>query len=240
MKNILFFLLLGISTSLFAQNNLKHSEQMITVVTSDWNSVNGLLQRYERQSENQKWKKMGSEIPVVIGKNGMAWGIETNNHSNDLIKKEGDGRTPAGIYEIGPGFGFADTNAGKNSGRLDYFPLTDTSVCVDDMQSNYYNQLLDSAKVPTVDWKSGEQMHQVPGYRIGSVVQYNMEHPVRGGGSCIFLHIWKNSNAGTAGCIAMQETNLKTVLNWLNSRKNPMIVILPENQWKINKGKILS
>lgn len=237
MKKIFLFLcFLGLSTSLFAQNNLKQSEQMIAVLTPDWNSVNGVLQRYERQSENQKWKKIGSEIPIVVGKNGMAWGIYSNNSSNDLIKKEGDGRTPAGIYEMGPGFGFAD----KSSSRLDYFPLTDTSVCVDDVQSSYYNQLLDSAKVPTVDWKSGEQMHQVPGYRIGSVVQYNMEHPVRGGGSCIFLHIWKNPNAGTAGCIAMQETNLKTILSWLNSRKNPMIVILPDNQWKTNKGKILS
>jgi D-alanyl-D-alanine dipeptidase len=220
----------------FAQQNLQESKQMVLVTSSDWNSIHGTLQRYERNSAKQKWKKVGTAIPVVLGRNGMAWGVDVEHPDSDAVKKEGDGRTPAGIYEIGPGFGFAD----KSIGKLDYFPLTDTSVCVDDTKSNYYNQLIDSAKIPTVDWNSGEQMHQVPGYEMGSMIQYNTENPVRGAGSCIFMHIWKGADVGTAGCIAMEATNLKPVLQWLNSRKKPMMVLITmpayekvKSEWKL-------
>ena len=228
------------SVHLINQQDLQTSTQMILVTTPDWNSPAGTLQRFERKSVNQPWEKVGAAIPVMIGKHGMAWGTPMHHIFYWLfavnIKQEGDGKTPAGIYKIGPAFGFDE----KSVGKLDYFHINDTSICVDDMSSQHYNQLFDGAKVPNKDWNSGEQMHTVPGYQIGSVVQYNMNSPTVGAGSCIFMHIWKTPTTGTAGCIAMDANNLRPVLEWLNAKNNPMMVtvIAPEydnvkSQWKL-------
>lgn len=227
-KSLVAIIVLFASGNVLAQQNLQHSMQMILVTTPDWNASTGTLQRYERNSLKQHWEKIGETIPVVIGKNGMAWGVEIKNKFDHAgVKQEGDGRTPAGVYEIGPGFGFDK----KSIGHLDYFPITDSSVCVDDPHSQYYNQLIDQAKVTSVDWHSGEQMHQVPGYQMGSVIQYNTQHHIIGAGSCIFMHIWKSANTGTAGCVAMDDRNLKTVLHWLNSRKQPMMVTVVRSEY---------
>lgn len=125
-------------------------------------------------------------------------------------------------------FGFNE----KSDFKFDYFPLTQTSVCVDDEKSIYYNQLIDGAKAPKQDWNSGEKMLEVPGYKIGGVIQYNEEPRTPGGGSCIFIHIWKDPTAGTAGCVAMEEKNLRQVLSWLNRTKNPVILVFPMPVYK--------
>ncbi len=43
----------------------------------------------------------------------------------------------------------------------------------------------------------------------------------RGGG--IFLHV--SNGTKTAGCIAVPEKYMKKILNWLDPKKNPVIVI---------------
>jgi D-alanyl-D-alanine dipeptidase len=228
MKKILLILfILFIHHTCFA-TSLSHSKQLMIVTTTDWNAVSGHLQRFERNSLQHPWKKVGKSIPVVIGKNGMAWGLS--------VKKEGDALTPAGVYLVGPAFGFA----ANNHFNINYLQLIPSSVCVDDVKSTYYNQLIDSDKVAHKDWNSGEQMREVAGYKLGAVIQYN-DYPVtKGAGSCIFLHIWKNSTTGTAGCIAMEEANLKANLDWLDAKKHPVIAIFPMSvyqkvkmEWKL-------
>lgn len=220
------------------QKLVSQSQELMMVTTPSWNSISGQLQRFERDSIHQSWKAVGTPIPVVIGKQGMGWDLHSKKNQNNasFVKNEGDDRTPIGVYSIGPTFGFDE----KTHNQTDYFPLTNTSVCVDDSQSNYYNQLIDSTKVSPKDWNSGEQMREVPQYQMGAMVQYNTHPTIRGAGSCIFLHIWKGPTAGTAGCIAMDASNLKTNLDWLNSKKNPVIVIFPmsiypqvKSEWKL-------
>ncbi len=226
MKKVLLATLL-LSSHIFASATthiVNNSEQLIVVTTSDWKSINGKMQRFERNSTQQSWKPIGSPVNVVIGKNGMGWDAHFKPSKNNApIKHEGDGLTPAGIYPIGPTFGFDETSQNTN-----YFPLNDTSVCVDDVKSTHYNQLIDSTKMTLKDWNSGEQMRQVPQYQFGAMVQYNQKPITAGAGSCIFMHIWKSSTSGTAGCIAMEESNLKNVLAWLDGRKHPIIAIFPQ------------
>jgi D-alanyl-D-alanine dipeptidase len=239
MKKVILILLILFSYSwTFAastpQELLSNSQQLIIVTTPDWDAVSGEMRLYTRKSTQHSWKTVGKPIPVVIGKHGMGWDLHFKNKQDQyVIKHEGDGRTPVGIYAIGPTFGFDE----KTSNKTDYFPLTDASVCVDDVKSVYYNQLIDSAKVPQKDWNSGEQMRQVPQYKYGSVVQYNPTPVTLGAGSCIFMHIWKGPTSGTAGCVAMEEPNLITALSWLNGRKNPVIAIFPMEIYKSIKSE---
>jgi D-alanyl-D-alanine dipeptidase len=191
------------------------------------------MQRFERNSTEHSWKAIGKPIAVVVGKHGMGWDMHLNDSSRVVVKHEGDGLTPMGIYAIGPIFGFA----GKSHYKAHYFPLTDASVCVDDVKSIYYNQLIDATSVTKIDWNVGEKMRQIPQYKFGTVVQYNTTPKVPHAGSCIFMHIWKSPTSGTAGCIAMEEPNLKETLAWLESQKNPIIVIFTMPVYKNLKSK---
>lgn len=184
----------------------------LVLVTAPWNSANGTMQQYQRGMGDKNWQKIGASIPVAVGKNGLS----KNKH-------EGDDRTPAGVFKIGPAFGFAK----HIRSRLPYQMLSTASECVNDVSSQYYNQLLEREHIANPDWHSSEVMKRFPRYRLGSVIQYNMPESVKGAGSCIFLHIWKGPGKGTAGCIAMSAEHLKQLLEWLDPARQPVIVVLP-------------
>jgi D-alanyl-D-alanine dipeptidase len=223
------------------------TSQLLVIKADGWNTHQGILQRYQRDAENKDWYAVDGRIPIVLGRNGMAWGVGSQQlalAASNKMKQEGDGNTPAGIYPMGDLFGFEENFLGK----MHYTQLTDTSICVDDDMSPYYNQLIDTAKYlglsacPVVNSKfdpaknpgcprSGEQMRQVGQYKIGSIILYNQE-PAINRGSCIFMHIWKGPDNGTAGCIAMAEDPLSEVLRWLDPAKKPFIVILPEEEYR--------
>lgn len=211
---------------------LSKSKQLILVTTSSWDTQQGSLQLYQRSAVSRQWKPIGNSIPVVIGKNGMGWGVDFSApNSGGPIKMEGDGKSPAGIYAIGRAFGFSD-HADKNI-KLDYLSIIDTTFCVDDEKSKYYNQVIhDTSKIRTPDWHSGEEMHTVDPYKWGAIVKYNMNHPVSGRGSCIFMHIWRDPESGTAGCVAMEESNMKRILTWLDPTQKPAIALLPADEYK--------
>jgi L,D-peptidoglycan transpeptidase YkuD (ErfK/YbiS/YcfS/YnhG family) len=223
------WLLLGVYSCCFSSASLSfspllNSNQLLVVETSGWDAIEGKLQRFTRESSLQRWRKEGKSIPVVIGKRGMGLTIPSKQ-VNVSFKKEGDGKTPAGLFNIGYIFGFKP----RFKSKMDYIPITNNTICVDDEQSPYYNQLLDSSKIFQKNWRSAEYMRRVPQYQLGAVIEYNHSPIRKVAGSCIFLHIWKNPTSGTAGCIAMQASNMKVIIDWLEARKNPMIAIFPLN-----------
>jgi D-alanyl-D-alanine dipeptidase len=112
--------------------------------------------------------------------------------------------------------------------------LTESIECVDDVNSKYYNRIVDRSAV-AADWNSSEHMRDVgESYRWGMVVDFdgtiagpNRKAPEPGAGSCVFLHIWHDQNQGTAGCTAMTQTNLETLLTWLDPKRGPLLLQLP-------------
>jgi L,D-peptidoglycan transpeptidase YkuD (ErfK/YbiS/YcfS/YnhG family) len=48
-----------------------------------------------------------------------------------------------------------------------------------------------------------------------------------GKGSAIFLHIWSGPDGSTAGCVALDEANLLTILQWLDKAKQPRMLVVP-------------
>lgn len=205
---------------------MENSEQLLMVTTADWHQSKGTLQRYQRATD-RSWAKVGGPLPVAVGEKGLAWGVEIQDKSIKYSKHEGDKKTPAGVYALGPAFGFNP----EPTVRLPFFQLTDTSVCVDDSQSQFYNQLVDSAKVKP-DWQSGEKMREIPEYQWGMVVKYNMNPPVKKAGTCIFIHLFNERKDGTAGCIALSEANLKELLAWLEPEQHPIIAIFPKSAYR--------
>lgn len=206
--------------------------QLMVVTTPGWDAVDGQLQRYERNNIHQPWHPVGHAIPVVVGKHGMGWGIGVTPNTPataDPIKQEGDGRAPAGIFELGTAFGYApQLLPGAN---LHYTPLTATTECVDDPASTHYNRLVE--RDLSADWNSSEHMRSAGiAYQWGIVVNHNTNPPKPGDGSCIFLHIWSGVGHGTAGCTAMPQPDIEALLTWLDPERHPLLVQLPEQQYK--------
>jgi D-alanyl-D-alanine dipeptidase len=226
---------------------------MIVVTTSDWHAVEGRLRRYERATEYEDWRPVGDPISMVVGRNGLAWGIgvvPTDDaqvrSASDPVKREGDGRAPAGVFALGTAFGYASEPL--QGLKMPYLNLTPSIECVDDPGSKHYNRIVDRSLVAP-DWKSSEHMRNTgESYRWGVVVDHNgtvpgdTNPPEPGGGSCVFLHIWHSHDQGTAGCTAMSQTELETLLTWLDLARQPLLVQLPEptyerliNRWTLPK-----
>src|SRR5947209_1472845 len=210
---------------------LSRSRQLVLVTTRDWDAVQGTLRRFERKNEKAEWHGVGDAIPIVVGRGGMGWGAGLNARVGEgPLKKEGDGKAPAGVFKLGPAFGF-DTTAEASWLRMPYTTLTPTVECVDDVGSRRYNLIVDRNAVRDVDWKSSERMRSVEGYRWGVFVEHNSNPAFAGRGSCIFLHVWAGPEKGTAGCTAMEQPNLEELMRWLDSKKRPVLVQLPEAEY---------
>ena len=206
---------------------LASARQLLVVTTPDWNAVSGELRRYQRASADGAWQAVGTPVEIVVGKNGMAWDPAVTPSIPGPIKREGDGRSPAGAFALGTAFGLASP-ADTGWLKLPYVQEVATLECVDDAASAHYNRLVDRTTVASTDWKSSEKMAQVgEAYRWGVVVEYNTGKPVPGQGSCIFLHISPVPGAGTAGCTAMAAPALDEVMRWLDPRQSPVLVQLP-------------
>ncbi|HEY0461532.1 MAG TPA: L,D-transpeptidase family protein [Pyrinomonadaceae bacterium] len=210
------------------------SLQAIVVTTKDWSAVEGKAQLFERKSLKAKWKPVGDDFAVVVGRNGLAWGAGLNDLPADagmiLMKKEGDGKAPAGIFSLKESFG---SSAKPGFVKLPFTQLEEFTECVDDVKSNHYNKIVNRMQVGSYDWKSSEKMLAVGAeYDLGIMVAHNSNPVTRGAGSCIFLHIWKNEATGTAGCTAMERANLETILKWIEPKKNPVLIQLTEEAYK--------
>jgi D-alanyl-D-alanine dipeptidase len=203
------------------------SRQLVLVRTKSWNSQTGILQRYER-GEQGKWRAIGEPTPINVGRSGMAWGRGLHDvHADGPVKREGDGRAPAGVYALGSAFGYAG-ELPKGNNHFDYLPLRNGMYCVEDVHSPHYNQIVDGAAVGLKAWERRSVMRRPDGlFRWGVVVRQNDTETVKGAGSCIFLHIWRGLRRGTAGCTALPEEQVEKLLSWLDSAKTPVLVQLP-------------
>lgn len=206
--------------------------QAVVVTTGNWRSVHGSARLFERKTKTSDWTAAGESFPVVVGKNGMAWSRELNELPSDtggriLMKTEGDGKSPAGIFMLTSAFASSDQIV-----KLPFVKLVESTECVDDVKSSHYNKIVDKFKVGNYDWNSSEKMLSVgEQYDLGIFVAHNSER-TKGGGSCIFLHIWKDADSGTAGCTAMERRNIEKIFSWIDGTKNPVLIQLPEDSYK--------
>ena len=207
------------------------SRQLLLVVTDSWQAVDGTMRRFERKASSSAWSEIGSSLPVVVGRAGLAWGRGVRvGSAGGPDKMEGDGKAPAGAYRLGVAFGLATERPA--SWRLPYRSLGDQIECVDDAASAQYNRLVVRAQASGGDWKSSERMWEQPLYKWGVVVEHNTGTIQPAGGSCIFLHIWSGPSRGTAGCTAMAESNLVAVIAWLDPARTPLLVQLPRPEYE--------
>lgn len=208
--------------------------QLILVQTSDWQATQGTLNFYEWNGQTQQWMPQLRNVAVTVGKNGLAWGEGLHpkrlNDANTR-KREGDGKSPAGIFRLHTAFGYAPVTGRKL--QVPYLVTDSTIRCVDDPNSAYYNQLVDQDTIAAPDWQSAERMRfNGDDYKYGIVVGYNTDAPVPGNGSCIFLHLWGSPTSPTVGCTAFSEAHMLQLLSQLDAAKRPSLVQLPAAEYR--------
>lgn len=218
------------------------SRQMIRVISADWSAVPASLRRYQRASATAPWQVVGPDIPVVLGKKGMGWGRglhALSDAQNGDFRKEGDKRAPAGVFSLGTVFGLATPAEVKPWLNMPYVTLTDSMRCIGANESTLYNQIVDTNTVKK-DWKDDsdneymrlDAIRDEGAYRWGIFVNHNSPNTDRVSGSCIFIHLWKGDGSGTSGCTAMDKDHIEVLLKWLDQKKHPVLVQLPQAEYQ--------
>ncbi len=203
---------------------LTESTQLIIVKAVNWDNPEAQMQWFERTASDKDWCPVTEPFEVVTGKNGLAWGQSLMPVPQEAksFKKEGESKTPAGLFGFCFAFGYSQQAALGIT--WPYLPLDENFVGVDDPESRYYNCIVDKSKLKVHDWKSAEQMLRPDGlYKWGLVIDYNFENAIKGAGSQIFIHIWRGPAIGTEGCIAMPEEKLLDLLKWIDGGSRPLI-----------------
>lgn len=201
--------------------------QLIVATAPDWDSMRGELQRFER-SGSGPWQPVGQSVPVLFGKNGLAWGRGlAGQEENGLRKKERDGRAPAGIFRLGKIYTYDPAlPAGAD---FPFHQVTRADAWIDDPTRPDYNRhvTIDDPNNPP-PWFAKEKMrHNDFAYRWLVEIRHNSDPPRPNEGSAIFFHIRRGEARPTSGCTTMAESVLVSVIRWLRQDAHPCYVLLP-------------
>lgn len=215
------------------------SKQVVLGITDRWTSSTATLYRFERTTEGG-WVHVGNAVPARLGPNGLAWGIGiagANDTNGPAAKKgpskvEGDGRAPAGAFNLGPVFGYDRAWVRKTA--MPFVTVGPKDLFVEDPESPLYNTHIRLDHLPVAAWETREQMQQGDAaHRFKVFVGHNANPPIAGKGSAIFIHIWRGKGTKvTSGCTAMNATALEAMVRWLNPAASPVYVLLPRDVYQ--------
>lgn len=211
--------------------------QAVLGIADGWNSSQVSLSLVEKDSNGRWWRMLGP-IPGRLGRNGLVWGLGLHTNPRGVtIKKEGDGRSPAGIFAIG---GLWTTNkipVAHHRG-IPEVKVGPRDLWVSDTATPHlYNRHVRLSHPAGTPWELKEQMRQTDyAHSIKLLICHNTAEtpgrPIVGAGSSIFFHIWRKDGAApTAGCTSMSEQNLRNIISRLNPARSPVYILLPRSEY---------
>jgi uncharacterized protein YijF (DUF1287 family)/L,D-peptidoglycan transpeptidase YkuD (ErfK/YbiS/YcfS/YnhG family) len=210
-----------------------HITQLITVTAEGWNTWRARLQRYQRAAGGV-FRAVGPAMPAVLGHGGYGWGDGLHGSGAPVgrggpVKREGDGRSPAGVFALGTVHGYAPV--APRSLTLPYRHATAQERCVDDPSSAHYNQVV-STSVVRETWKSAELMLRADDmYELALDIEHNRSPIVPGHGSCIFAHAWAGPQVPVTGCTGLAKSDLRQLLTWLKPDSSAWVA-LPQGEYE--------
>ena len=185
---------------------LKVSQQTDQIIFVEVSGTRAKVWMEEKDSDGN-WKQIFSTSSGRIGYNGLG------------KTKEGDGKTPEGVYSMGQVFGIQPDPGSSQP----YLQVDSSHYWVGDSTSPYYNQLVSTRNVSLDSTTKARSEHIVD---FGSVYNYCVEIRYNASrtpyaGSAIFLHCLGQGSTG--GCVAIPQSDLLTVIRRLQN--NAKIVI---------------
>lgn len=231
MKAILCLLLFLLSSFASLGKVPETSRQLVLGISPSWGSSHVELQKFIR--ENGAWRKVGDPIPARLGKKGSAWGLGLHPlPPENLLKREGDLKSPAGIFRLGGVWGYPPQIQKHPS--LPYRQVTSRDLWVEDANSPSYNHHLILPHPPKTKWEKKQQMKQGDyAHELKLFIAHNAPPQVRPGfGSSIFFHIWRGGGSKpTAGCTTLAKTQLQKLIAWIDPTLDPIYVLLPKGEY---------
>lgn len=236
---IISIILIGVANAKLPPN----TKQLIIGIAPNANSSHVTLSIFEKNAN--QWQQQGKAWKGRLGKNGLAWGLGLHPTGlSGLHKKEGDGRSPAGLFKIGSGssyaFGYAPTITKQPS--LPYKQITTKDLWVEDSNSAHYNRHILINHTPKTKWEKSAQMRQGDyAHSLKLFIAHNEgtteKRAKANAGSAIFFHIWRSNGAkATAGCTTMNADKLKQLIARINPSKEPVYLLLTNEDYKKYRG----
>ncbi len=208
------------------------STQCLVGIADSWDSSHATLRFY--QKTGGQWKQEGAPWKARLGKSGLIWGAGIQPvPGGAATKKEGDWRSPAGVFALGGVWGY-ETTIRKNP-KLFYRKVTSRDLWIEDPTSPQYNRNVILDHEPATAWEKKQQMKQDdPAHALKLFIAHNAPPKVvPGAGSSIFFHIWRGGGSKpTAGCTTMEESKLRNLIATLDPAKRPLYVLLPKAEYE--------
>lgn len=213
------------------------STQAIVGIADDWNSSHVTLSLVEKNAEG-KWKRVLGPYPGRLGREGCVWGLGLHpNPAGATIKREGDWRSPVGIFSLG-GLWVNNPTPVQHDPAIPYINVGPNDLWVSDPRfPHLYNQHVRLDHPAGTTWELKEQMRQTDyPHSIKLLIHHNTPEsvgkPIVGAGSAIFFHIWrKDGESPTAGCTSMKEEHLRAFIARLQAKRNPIYILLPRSEY---------
>lgn len=148
-------------------------------------------------------------FPCWLGRNGLTF-----------RKREGDGKTPIGVWTLRPGYFRADRLQKPKCG-LKLTPLTaDLGWCETPMSGQYNRKVrLPFRDVSESMWRADNA------YDLVFPTDHNECPLVKGTGSAIFFHLLRDGADCTAGCVAVRGSDMQKIL--ARCGRDSVLVIWP-------------
>lgn len=189
------------------KSQLENVGQVLVVYNYKPNSFSAVFVALEKKENH--WILKQQPIEAGIGINGFAL---------PLRKLEGDGKSPTGIFKLGKLFSYEK----QTKTRLENQQTTKDDKWIDDPNSADYNKFIRGSTTA----KSFENLFlKNDAYKYCVVIEYNTNPIIKGKGSALFFHLAIKSPYFTAGCVAIKEEYMKLMVNWLDPKQNPTIIM---------------
>jgi L,D-peptidoglycan transpeptidase YkuD (ErfK/YbiS/YcfS/YnhG family) len=188
------------------------STRVITVTASSYRSTTATLQAWVA-APGGGWIKHGAAILAHVGADGVS-----------TAPSETRSATPVGSFTLTQAFG-AYSDPGT---ALPYFKTDAADWWVSQVGPLYNtHQHCASGCGFSLGSPNEHLAYELPYYKYGVVIDYNTRNAPggvrQGAGSAIFLHV-TDGNA-TAGCVAIPQADLVSIMKWLTPATHPRILI---------------
>ena len=174
--------------------------------------------RASSQATLRLWRRSGGCWHAAAG----PWTAWLGGRGTSPAKREGDLRTPTGIFGIGRTMYGIGANPGV---RYAYRRIVCGDWWVEDPASPYYNRFrhVRCGSSPPFRTTSEDMSRSPTAYRHLAFIRYNADPVVPGRGSGIFLHV--STGRPTLGCVSLPLPQLVATLRWLRPAAGPLIAI---------------
>jgi len=208
--------------------------QLVLVVAPDFNSVRGTLRRFSREGADGPWRENGERVECVLGRAGLGAGRGLLPLMAGPLKRQGDHRTPAGLFSLPEVFGYATAEAAAKAGvRLPYQAVTDRSACLTDPTSPRFGRIVGPGERSAAEKGRQERMKRDDGANLwGVVIGHNRENPDPEAGTCLFVNVRAAGGPPTGGSIGLPEAQVMALAAWLDPAAGPLLAVLPEKQYQ--------